>query len=325
MTGSRDQAATPEELIRTELTSIKDNVAGVHGSVMATSDGLLVTHDVPDLEPSQVAALAATTHALAFRATLATGRGQFCETLTRGTHGYLAVYAIGDGAIVAIIGSPQLNVGMLQYHVREVIERLARHTAHLPVRTAAAPGPKSPEAGAGRPMPRRRTSGRRDLPRCSAQPAKAVQYAVKDIGTLRIRRDLDPRGRPLPGRGGPRRDATQSRAHQLADRFECVIERDPRARGQIPQWQTAIDSAGDRPLITAHNDHGALRITQRYLARRGDTEAVDQLRMLGRPRQHLIRRQPAWTAGPAPPWLGEPYQRRLRGRLERHCQRRDRG
>ena len=66
---------------------------------------------MPDLEPTQIAALAATTLAVASRASLATGRGQFRETVARGTDGYLAVYAAGPGAVVAVIGTTRLNVG----------------------------------------------------------------------------------------------------------------------------------------------------------------------------------------------------------------------
>ena len=61
-----------EEQVRTELQQIRTQVAGVRGSLVATSDGLVVAHDIPDLEPTQIAALAAATLAVARRATLAT-------------------------------------------------------------------------------------------------------------------------------------------------------------------------------------------------------------------------------------------------------------
>jgi uncharacterized protein len=113
------------ERVRAELQTIRAKVTGVHGSLTATSDGLLVAHDLPDLEPAEIAALAATTQALAGRTTAAAGRGQFRESVARGSEGYLAVYAAGDGAIVAVIGTARLNVGMLHYQVRDVIERIA--------------------------------------------------------------------------------------------------------------------------------------------------------------------------------------------------------
>src|ERR1700749_192251 len=117
-----------EDRVRTELQRIREYVAGVHGSLTATSDGLLIANDLPDPEPTQIAALVAPTLALGRRMPLATGRGQFRETVTRGTEGYLAVYAAGQSSIVAVIGTPRLNVGMLQYQIRDIIEPIASYS-----------------------------------------------------------------------------------------------------------------------------------------------------------------------------------------------------
>lgn len=168
-----------QDRIRAELDLIKTTVAGVSGSLVATTDGLVVAYDVPDLEPTQIAALAAATLSLASRATLATGRGSFREAVARGSDGYLAVYAAGVSAIVAVIGTSNLNLGMLHYQARDIISRVAEYasefgemTTPVPARrtateSAAATGPAAASAPAaaatraeGRPvLPRRRTSG----------------------------------------------------------------------------------------------------------------------------------------------------------------------
>jgi len=143
-----------QDKVRAELQLIRTHVAGVHGSLAATSDGLVVAHDVPDAEPTQIAALAAATLALASRATQATGCGSFREAVARGSDGYLAVYAAGNNAIVAVIGKSTLNVGMLQYRAREVINRIAEHSAKIgaapsPVPRATAKSPATPATPAG--------------------------------------------------------------------------------------------------------------------------------------------------------------------------------
>jgi uncharacterized protein len=117
-----------EERVATELRSIRASVTGVHGSLAATTDGLLVAHDLPDADPTQVAAVVSSTFALASRATVLTGRGEFREAVTRGNDGYLAVYAAGRNAIVAVIGTSTLNVGLLQHQARGVIERIAAYS-----------------------------------------------------------------------------------------------------------------------------------------------------------------------------------------------------
>src|ERR1700722_19910236 len=136
MPALRKSRSSVEDDVRAELELIRANVAGVRGSLAATIDGLVVAYDLPDVEPTQLAALAAATFSLASRATLLTGCGNFREAVSRGSDGYLAVYAAGDRAIVAVMGTSSLNVGMLQYRAREFIERVAAYAAQIGGRQA---------------------------------------------------------------------------------------------------------------------------------------------------------------------------------------------
>jgi predicted regulator of Ras-like GTPase activity (Roadblock/LC7/MglB family) len=122
---------SPEQWLGAELRRMRYKVAGVHGSLVATNDGFLVAHDVYDLEPTAIAALAAASRSLASRTTLSTGRGQFREAIARGSEGYLAVYAAGDSALVAVIGTADLNIAMLHYQTRDIVERIATYTGKL--------------------------------------------------------------------------------------------------------------------------------------------------------------------------------------------------
>jgi hypothetical protein len=132
------EASVPERVVA-ELHKIREDVTGVFGSVVATSDGFAVAADVPDLEPAEIAALVATTRALASRTTQATATGQFREAVTRGSNGYLAVYAAGEHAIVAVIGTTDLNVGMLHFRARATLERIATISAELASQGGSAP------------------------------------------------------------------------------------------------------------------------------------------------------------------------------------------
>jgi uncharacterized protein len=140
-----------EDRVRGELQLIRDNVAGVHGSLVATNDGFLVAHDIPDIEPTAVAALAATTRSLASRTTQSTGRGQFREAISRGSQGYLVVYAAGRSTLLAVVGSTDLNIGMLHYQTREIAERIASYAAQFGTRPVPAPAePAAVPGGTGR-------------------------------------------------------------------------------------------------------------------------------------------------------------------------------
>jgi uncharacterized protein len=167
-----------EERVRAELELIRSNVVGVHGSLVATSDGFLVAHDVPDLEPTEIAALVATTRALATRTTAAAGRGEFREALARGSHGYLAAYAAGTNAIVAVIGTNELNVGMLHYQTREIIERIAANSPEFRKwpsgESGGQPGPRSPGGQAGTRSPAGRAGTARSVSAAPAVPRDAA-------------------------------------------------------------------------------------------------------------------------------------------------------
>jgi uncharacterized protein len=143
MMGSDSVAA---DLISEELQLIRKRVPGVRGSVAATGDGLLIAADVHDVEPTQIAALVAALHAVAVRAALSTESGEFRDVITRASDGYLAVFAAGRTAIVAVLGTTALNVAILNYQARMMIERVAAVSADLTRRPSphAAPAQADP-------------------------------------------------------------------------------------------------------------------------------------------------------------------------------------
>jgi len=123
--------AAPEEArshpaVRGELTALQQRVPGVRGSVVAGVDGLLITHDLPTgAEPHDLAALAATTYGLGRQCGYALRQGPFRETTVRSLRGYFTVYAVGERALLAVLGDDGLNVARLHLEARPVTERIA--------------------------------------------------------------------------------------------------------------------------------------------------------------------------------------------------------
>ncbi len=78
------------------------------------------------------------------------------EAVARGSDGYLAVYAAGDSAIVAVVGTSSLNVGMLQYRAREIIERIAANSSRIGALAAPVRPANGEPAKNTRSLPRRR-------------------------------------------------------------------------------------------------------------------------------------------------------------------------
>jgi uncharacterized protein len=122
------QAASPDpfQTVRGELAALRHQVTGVRGCVIAGVDGLLILHDtMADAEPHDIAALAAGAHGISRTCGAALRQGTFSEVTIRNSGGYLAVYAIGELALLAVIGDSGLNIARLHLEARPVTSRLS--------------------------------------------------------------------------------------------------------------------------------------------------------------------------------------------------------
>jgi predicted regulator of Ras-like GTPase activity (Roadblock/LC7/MglB family) len=139
--GSRAKPAAPpaEELsveeppvgarVLAELRGLRTGIPGVHGSLVVTSDGLLITHDCLDDEGTeQTGALSSTLLALARHAVDLNACGSLIDAAVRGSDGYFVVYAIGEAAVLAVHGDADLNLAMLHIKTRPVVQRLTAMT-----------------------------------------------------------------------------------------------------------------------------------------------------------------------------------------------------
>jgi uncharacterized protein len=112
------------DLVREELRALRADVRGVLACMVATSDGLLVQEDAPGLEAPQIAALTSTMTALARHAVEVTRRGELLDATVRGTQGHLAVFAIGETAVLAVVADPDVSVAWLHLKTRPTVQRL---------------------------------------------------------------------------------------------------------------------------------------------------------------------------------------------------------
>lgn len=125
MSESNGGAPTAQDPAYAQLTSLKHEVTGVIGSVIAGVDGLLLLHDLTDgTEPHDLAALAAATFGLGRQTGLALRQGPFRDSTVRSHRGYFSVYVINDKALLAVLGADGLNVARLHIEARETASRL---------------------------------------------------------------------------------------------------------------------------------------------------------------------------------------------------------
>ncbi len=115
----------PDEAVLAELKALRDRVPGLIGALVASSDGLLVAHDLPpEIEPTGMAALSASQLALSERLTMTAVGGGFHEVVVRGSGGHVVVYA-ADRTSLTVLAEPQVNVGRLHLESRPAARAIA--------------------------------------------------------------------------------------------------------------------------------------------------------------------------------------------------------
>ncbi|WP_245662763.1 roadblock/LC7 domain-containing protein [Nocardia vermiculata] len=121
----------PNDAVLAELTLLRERVPGLTGTLVASSDGLLIAHDLPsEIEPTGMAALSASQLALSHRLASTALGGGFHEVVVRGTGGHVVVYA-ADWSSLTVLAGPEVNVGRLHLESRPAARAIADHLGIL--------------------------------------------------------------------------------------------------------------------------------------------------------------------------------------------------
>jgi predicted regulator of Ras-like GTPase activity (Roadblock/LC7/MglB family) len=123
-----------EHDVLAEIQALRARLPHVSGVLVATVDGLLVTHDTRGgIEPEAMAAMAAAHLGLSQRIAHGAAQGEFEEAVTRAANGYTAVFAAGAGALLAVLADMELNVGRLHHEARPTAARIGELLAPVPL------------------------------------------------------------------------------------------------------------------------------------------------------------------------------------------------
>jgi predicted regulator of Ras-like GTPase activity (Roadblock/LC7/MglB family) len=114
-----------EELTRV-IYDMRRSIPELHGVMIASIDGLPISHDFPEAEAESVAAMAATALGLGQRVTEGVNLGGLHETVVRGDHGYLVVYAAGERAVLVLSGPITSNLGLMRIEARVASTRVSQ-------------------------------------------------------------------------------------------------------------------------------------------------------------------------------------------------------
>jgi predicted regulator of Ras-like GTPase activity (Roadblock/LC7/MglB family) len=174
-----------------EMRALRDRVIGITDTALASRDGLIITADTTDIDPDNVAALAAASLGLAQRMAAETGGGTLRESMIRSSGGCVAVYAVGTAALLIVVGDAGLDSVRLDREARAAVEvingllpgaragRGPRAAASLarPSRLSRLSGSSrlsGPEPGRGEWAQCQRSSPGRPPAACSASPGKSA-------------------------------------------------------------------------------------------------------------------------------------------------------
>jgi predicted regulator of Ras-like GTPase activity (Roadblock/LC7/MglB family) len=113
----------------TEMRSLRERVPGVTGALVAALDGQLVAADLgpgPDsgVDPQSLARNAAASLGAARQVARLTGQGTLGQAITRASRGHVAVYPIGDVALLAVLGDDGLDLDDLHQKSRPALDQI---------------------------------------------------------------------------------------------------------------------------------------------------------------------------------------------------------
>ena len=113
-----------EDALLALLRALRDRVVGITDTALASRDGLIITSDTVDIDPDNIAALAAASLGLAQRMTAEAGKGTLREATTRSSGGVVATYAVGTSALLVVVGDEGLDLGRLHRESRPTVEAI---------------------------------------------------------------------------------------------------------------------------------------------------------------------------------------------------------
>jgi len=114
----------PEDALLAEMRALRDRVVGITDTALASRDGLIIRADTGDIDPDYLAAMAAASLGLARRMAAEVGKGTLHEAVSRSSGGYVATYAVGDTALLVLVGDAGLDSARLRRESQATIKSL---------------------------------------------------------------------------------------------------------------------------------------------------------------------------------------------------------
>ncbi|NGM15595.1 roadblock/LC7 domain-containing protein [Verrucosispora sioxanthis] len=112
-----------ETMMGTELRGLRRRRPEVSGTVLAGTDGLLISSDLPTTDATHLAALAAASFGLGHRMTATVRQGEFHESVVHTAAGCVVTYPAGRDALLTLVTAPGADLAALREEARAVVRR----------------------------------------------------------------------------------------------------------------------------------------------------------------------------------------------------------
>jgi predicted regulator of Ras-like GTPase activity (Roadblock/LC7/MglB family) len=112
-----------------EMRALREEVPGVTGALVAAFDGQLVAADLDRgadrrVDPDTLASIAAASLGIARQVVGLTRQGALGQAVARASNGHVAVYAVADIALLAVLGDAGLDLDELHLKSRPALDRM---------------------------------------------------------------------------------------------------------------------------------------------------------------------------------------------------------
>lgn len=108
------------------LAGMRQAIPNLHGLMIASDDGMPLAHDFPEADAQRVAAMGATALGLGKRIAEQSKVGEMGETVVRGDHGYMMIYAAGESAVLVMAGPANANLGLMRIEAQSATGQISQ-------------------------------------------------------------------------------------------------------------------------------------------------------------------------------------------------------
>jgi hypothetical protein len=113
-----------QEELQKIVENLRSAISDARGIIIASTDGLAISHSLSGADPNRVAAMAATALGLGKRIIDTLNAGTFSETSVSGSDGQIFVYAAGLKGVLAVICGHGVNIGLIHLEARDAAKSI---------------------------------------------------------------------------------------------------------------------------------------------------------------------------------------------------------